>query len=174
MTEEHRHGIHRRQRAHRAAFAVGLGITVMTAAVALASPAASEAAATSGAFAEYASGPGLGYDDISGHAQLVRTSNGRTIATVEITGLNPSTTYAVHVHALGCADLAGHYFFAGPVPDGDGPNANEIWPGPITANAAGNARGSSTVGAVAGATARSIVVHATSTGGARIACADLA
>src|SRR5438874_1970188 len=115
MIERTERGPSFRPRATPAAIATALAIT---AAVAVASPAASETAAAGGAFDEYASGPGLGYHDIGGHAQLVRTSDGRSIATVEITGLNPSATYAVHVHAGSCADFAGHYFFAGPVTDG--------------------------------------------------------
>ena len=170
MNEGSDQGRSRRGRAHRATTALALAIAV---GVAAASPAAAETAAPSGTFDEYENGPGLGYDDIDGHAELVRTGDGRTIVTVEIQGLNPATTYAAHVHTLGCADLAGHYFFAGPVPDGDGPNGDEIWPGPVTAKPAGNARGSTTVGATAGPTASSVVVHATSTGGPRIACADL-
>lgn len=134
---------------------------------------ASSGAGSSGSFSEYASAPGLGYSDITGHAQLVRTGSGKSIATTEIQGLLANTTYAVHVHALGCADLAGHYFYSGPVVDGDGPNADELWPGPITTNAAGNGHGRTAVGATAAATARSVVVHATPTGGPRIACADL-
>lgn len=153
------------------ALAAVLVVALMTASPSLAS---ANGAASSGSFDEYASGPGLGYTDISGHAQLVRTGNGRTIATVEIKGLTPGQTYAVHVHAGTCANAASpHYFFDDPVPAGDGPNGDEIWPGPVTANAAGNARGKTTVGATAGPTAQSLVVHATPTGGDRIACANL-
>ena len=139
---------------------------------ALSAPAGADSAASSGSFNPYASGAPA-YADISGHAQLVRTGDGRTIASVELHGLTANSTYAVHVHEFGCADLAGHYHFSGPVPDGDSPAGNEIWPGPVTANAAGNARGHTDVGAAAGMTARSIVVHATPTGGTRVACADL-
>jgi hypothetical protein len=145
----------------------------LVAGLAFAATASSESAASTGAFDEYASGPALGYSDISGRAQLIRTGDGRTTAAVEITGLHPSTEYAVHVHVLHCADLGGHYMFDAAVPDGDGPLANEIWPGPITTNAAGVGRGSTTVGASAASSAQSIVVHATSTGGDRIGCADL-
>jgi hypothetical protein len=54
-----------------------------------------------------------------------------------------------------------------------GGGEDEIWPGPITANAGGIAMGKTTVGDTAGPTAGSVVVHATDTGGPRIACADL-
>ena len=142
--------------------------------VATAVPAMSTPASMKGTFNEYASGPSLGYDDVSGNAKLIRTGDGRTNSNVQLKGLLAQTTYAVHVHAGTCADLASpHYFFAGPVPDGDGPNADEIWPGPVTTNPSGNGSAQTSVGAVAGPTARSVVVHATPTGGARIACADL-
>lgn len=147
-----------------AALAVATGVGT------IAAPAVATPAAATGTFNEYAAGPGLGYD-VGGHAQLVRTSDGRTIVTVVIQGLVPDTGYGVHVHDGSCAALGGHYFFDGPVPGGDGPNGDELWPGPVTANAGGTARGKATVDATADTAAASVVVHAP--GGARIACADL-
>lgn len=125
---------------------------------------------TRGTFTSFADGPALGYD-LSGHAAMVRTPR-RTVVRVRVAGLTPGDTYAAHVHAQACADgdAGGHYRFDAPVPGGalDG---HEIWPGPFTANAAGRAQGGTVVGAVAGADAVSVVVHAP--GGTKIACADL-
>lgn len=163
-----------RSRAQRGAIAMAL-LLAATAIVA-ASPSASQAGthpggAVHGEFNEYASGPSLGYDHISGHAKLVRTGDGRTTAKVKIKGLNPETIYGVHVHAGPCADLGPHYFFDTAVPDGDGPAGDEIWPGPVITNKKGHAHGKTAVGATAGPTAASVVVHAPT--GERIACADL-
>ena len=58
-------------------------------------------------------------------------------------------------------------------PDGDGPGDNEIWPGPLTANRGGNASGRTDVGAVADATAASIVVHAPGERGLVMVCFTL-
>ena len=111
--------------------------------------------------------------EVGGHAQMVRRANGTTKVNVQVTGLVPGDAYAAHVHAGTCADEGPHYFFVDPVTDGDGPNGDEIWPGPVSANAGGIATGKATVGDTAGPTAGSVVVHATDTGGPRIACADL-
>lgn len=64
----------------------------------------------------------------------------------------------------------GHYRLDAPAPGGD-LNGYEIWPGPFTANPAGNAHGKAMVSATAGAEAVSIVIHAPT--GAKVACADL-
>jgi hypothetical protein len=111
--------------------------------------------------------------EVGGHAQMVRRADGTTKVNVQLTGLVPGAAYAAHVHAGTCDGLGPHYFFGGPVTDGDGPDGDEIWPGPVTANAGGIATGRTTVGDTAGPTAGSVVVHATATGGDRIACADL-
>ena len=77
------------------------------------------------------------------------------------------------MHKLACSDhdADGHYKFPAPVPGGDSPTSDEIWPGPVTANPGGIAHGATMVGAVAGPDAVSVVVHDPS--GAKIACADL-
>lgn len=128
---------------------------------------------TRGDFQPFAGGVGT-YDDISGNAQMVRTASGNTIVTVTIKGLRGGETYGSHVHAQACADgeAGGHYSFGFPVPGGGHASGSEIWPGPFTANAAGNAHGKATVEATAGLAAVSVVVHASD--GAKIACADLA
>jgi hypothetical protein len=110
------------------------------------------------------------YGDIAGHAQMVRTADGKTIVTLHVTGLETDTTYPAHVHKHACADgdADGHYRFD---PSGSATPPNEIWPG-FTSNADGIGNGKATVDAVAGSTAISVVVHAPS--GSKIGCADLA
>ena len=153
------------------------------AAVALQAPVgASGAQVTRGDFVTTAAGHDAGYD-IGGRAQMVRTADGKTIVTVNLTGLLPADhAYAVHVHNAPCSTGGGgHYQFpagtpaidgASPVVTADGVRY-EIWPGPVDPNPAGNGSGQVTVAATAGAEASSVVVHVTSTGGNRLACADL-
>jgi hypothetical protein len=107
---------------------------------------------------------------ISGHAQMVRTADGKTIVSIHVEGLLPGTTYGSHVHAAACATgLAdGHYRFD---PAGATSPPNEIWPGPFTTNEAGIGNADTIADGTAGPTAVSVVVHAP--GGAKIACADL-
>lgn len=126
---------------------------------------------TKGSFNTFADGPNLGYE-IDGKAQMVRTADGKTLVTVNVTGLSPGATYGSHVHNQACSDnnAGGHYRFDEPVPGGD-LDGHEIWPGPFTANAAGNAHGKAVVAATAGPDAVSVVIHAPS--GPKIACADL-
>lgn len=150
-----------------------MGGLLVAAALVLAAalPAAAHGAAASGAVGAFADGPALGYQTVDGRAVLVRAA-GQTVVSLQVRGLQPGATYASHVHERACADgdAGGHYRFDRVVPGGalDG---TEIWPGPVTANAAGNAHGTTMVGAVAGADAVSVVVHAPS--GHKIACADL-
>jgi hypothetical protein len=108
---------------------------------------------------------------IAGNATMIRTADGRTIVTIQVTGLVAGDTYASHVHAAACdAGLAnGHYKFD---PAGATTPPNEIWPGPFTANAAGNGNGFTVADGTAGPSAVSVVIHGT--GGAKIGCADLA
>jgi hypothetical protein len=108
--------------------------------------------------------------DISGHAVMVRTADGRTIVSIHVVGLTSGLVYGSHVHLLACNDnKAGtHYKFD---PSGASTPPNEIWPGPFTANDAGIGNGNTTADGIAGDTARSVVIHAP--GGAKLACADL-
>lgn len=111
---------------------------------------------------------------LEGHAQLVRTGDGKTIVSVHVRGLEARETYGSHVHNLPCnvRDGGGHYLHDGPTGGGSDTEPNGIWPGPITTNAAGVGRGRVVVPVRAGDAAVSVVVHAP--GGAKIACADLA
>jgi len=126
---------------------------------------------TKGQFYTFAAGPSLGYE-VEGHATMVRTPEG-TIVVVNANGLEPGSSYGSHVHnqACGDGDAGGHYSFGEPVPGGAAADGSEIWPGPFVANSGRHVVGQTTVGAVAGPEAVSIVIHAPS--GAKIACADL-
>ena len=127
---------------------------------------ASGAVVARGEISSFAAGAGLA---LSGHAQMIRTADGKAIVSVHVEGLLPNTAYGSHVHQQACADgdADGHYKFD---PTGPASPPNEIWPG-FTTNAAGVGNGNATVYETAGAAAVSVVVHAP--GGAKIACADL-
>jgi len=147
---------------------------MMLVAIVLAVPAlAGGAQVTRGDLAVFADGSGLGYSDVTGRVQMVRTGDGKTIVTVQVAGLTPGATYGSHVHNQSCAagSAGGHYSFGYPVEGGAGPGDSEIWPGPFTANAAGHANGMAVVDETAGVTAVSVVIHAP--GGQKVACADL-
>ena len=147
----------------RASAALALGVIGLAAATAAL---AEEGQVTQGDFRAFATGAGL---NISGHAKMVRTADGKTIVSVHVEGLQPDTTYGSHVHqqACGVGDADGHYRFD---PSGAAAPPNEIWPG-FTTNFAGMGNGRAVVDQTAGAAAVSVVVHAP--GGAKIACADL-
>src|SRR5688572_11784648 len=111
-------------------------------AVALTVPAlAGGAEVTRGDLVVFADGPALGYSELSGRVQMVRTGDGKTIVSVQVAGTTPGSVYGSHVHSQACADgnAGGHYGFGHPVGGGAGPGNSEIWPGPFTANAAGHA-----------------------------------
>ena len=128
---------------------------------------------TRGSFSNLAGGTSRGFH-ISGKAHMVRTGHGTTKVSVHIKGLTPGHTYAVHVHNQACSngEGGGHYTFPAAVTGGAGPANNEIWPGPVTANGGGVGNGRTRVGARAGVTAVSVVVHDADT--TKIGCADLA
>ena len=140
----------------------------LVAALAMVMPAtAGNAEVTRGRFHAFAVGAGT---DISGHAVMVRTADGRTFVSVHVEGLAPNTTYASHVHAKpsdqGEAD--GHYQH-----DGTAANAeNEIWPG-FTTNGDGVGNGKARNDWIAGSSAVSVVVHRPGPPPNKIACADL-
>lgn len=125
---------------------------------------------TSGELNMFASGEALDYD-VSGFALMVR-GHARTIVVVVARGLEPGLSYGSHVHNQACSDgnAGGHYSFGRVVPGGE-LDGSEIWPGPFTARSNGFAVGRTTVGAVAGPDAVSVVIHAPT--GEKIACADL-
>ena len=152
----------------RRARRIWIALTVATGLVAALAPSTlSASTVTRGDIAAFASGAG---QSISGHAQMVRTADGRTIVAIHVEGLAPDTTYASHVHAAPCAvgDADGHYRFD---PAGAATPPNEIWPGPFTTNAFGIGNANTIAAGTAGPGAVSVVVHAP--GGAKIACADL-
>ncbi len=160
----------KRQRFFRWHRAVILGAV---AALVLVMPAsAGGATVTRGTFHAFAAGAGM---DISGHAVMVRTADGRTIVSVHVEGLVRNTIYGAHVHMKACGDASAgvHYRFD---PNGPANDDNEIWPG-FTSNAAGVGNGNARNDQTAGEDAVSVVVHAPPPApGAvapRIACADL-
>jgi hypothetical protein len=139
------------------------------------SPAHAAAQVTRGelhAFAAAITDPSLAaeYGDISGHAQMVRTADGKTIVSVHVTGLRSGVAYGSHVHKAACNDGAadGHYKFD---PNGPANAQNEIWPS-FTTNEDGVGNGRAVANRTAEPAAMSVVVHAP--GGAKIGCADLA
>ena len=151
-------------RSHRTRMAVLAALSIGAAFA----PAALAGGATisRGDIAAFATGIG---QPITGRAQMVRSADGKTIVSVHVEGLVANTTYGSHVHQQPCAvgEADGHYKFD---PAGPAAPPNEIWPG-FTTNNAGVGNGNATVAWTAGASAVSVVVHAS--GGAKIACADL-
>lgn len=157
-------------RVHRSVVA-GTAALALAAAATTAGPAGAHGAtAIQGEFHSFAAGTGL---DIGGRAQMIRTADGRTQVTIEVSGLEPGVTYAAHVHAAACAvgEADGHYKHD---PAGAVTPPNEIWPGPVTANAGGSASGRTVADFVAGPTAVSVVVHRPGPVPNKVACADLA
>ena len=156
---------------HRNAHArVGIIAATTIAALVISVPAAAAAegaVVTQGDFRAFAT---TSDPDITGRATMVRTSDGKTVVTVGVRGLAPSTSYGAHVHARACTDgfAGGHYKHD---PGGPAAPPNEIWPA-FTTNAAGLGNGRATADWLARPEAMSVVVHAP--GGAKIACADLA
>jgi len=126
---------------------------------------------TRGEFHEFAVGASSGMD-IGGDARMIRTGGGRTLVRIKVTGLDPGIEYASHVHAAPCGvgEADGHYMH---VPGGGTTPPNEIWPGPITADRHGVARGDTVADFVAGEAAVSVVVHRPGPTPNKIACADL-
>jgi hypothetical protein len=158
-------------RFRRTAVTGAAALALAAAAVTATSPAGAEGATvTRGEFHSFAVGAGL---EIGGRAQMVRAHDGHTQVTIEVSGLEPGVTYAAHVHAAPCAvgEADGHYMHD---PAGVVTPPNEIWPGPITANAAGLASGRTVADFHAGPTAVSVVVHRPGPVPNKIACADLA
>lgn len=134
-------------------------------------PAFSQAQVTRGDFQPFAAGSGT---NISGHAQMVRRANDTTFVSIHVEGLDPTGTYASHVHKLPCGDSdAGGHFQQ--IPGAGTTPPNEIWPGdgPFTSNDAGIANEVATAPYVANPDAVSVVVHDVGNRNAKVACADL-
>lgn len=112
------------------------------------------------------------YQNIYGHAQVVRALDGTSTFEVSVEGLSPGLDYPVHVHALPCEvdNAGGHYKIDPTVPDTQ--EANEIWP-VFTTDENGNGRGSVTANHLARMDAQSIVVHDPEMANAKMACANL-
>ena len=153
-----------------------LQVTVMMALVStLAVPAAGAGGAqvTMGEFMTLSGGADLGYE-ITGHAVMVRIPSDETTTHVRVvfTGLDPSSTYKVHVHNAPCSNDpagGGHYqnVVGGPVDA-----VNEIWPTVVT-NKSGVGIGSAAHAAWARPGAQSVVIHWPNDSSVRLACADL-
>jgi Cu/Zn superoxide dismutase len=119
---------------------------------------------------------------VAGRAQLVRNSGTRL--TVHLSGLSAGETYGVHLHNEACSALQGHYKHD---PGGAALPPNELWVSSdsknaqagVTANSAGKGQGRGVAPWRARDTAKSVVIHAdtdhggTTSGGPRLACADL-
>jgi len=158
-------------RVHRIVVTGAAALGLVVASLTATSPAgAQDATVTRGEFHSFAVGTGL---DIGGHAEMVRSADGRTHVMIHVSGLEPGVTYASHVHAAPCSvgEADGHYKLD---PAGAATPPNEIWPGPISANQAGLASGQTVAEFTAGPTAVSVVVHRPGPVPNKIACADLA
>jgi hypothetical protein len=143
---------------------------------------ASAATKEQGTFSTLPEGEAMGLN-IHGYAELTRTANGTEVKAV-VTGLEPGTTYAAHLHNAPCSENlgGGHYQNE---PGGLAAPPNELWLSStddpfagITANAGGVAHGSGSADWIAREDAQSIVIHfippgGTTAGGPKIACADL-
>ena len=142
-----------------------------------ATPASSSAQVTTGDFQTLDDPPGV---EVEGHATMIRTGDGRTKISVEVSGLEPGAQYGSHVHNQLCdtGRGGGHYQ---DVPAGGTTPPNELWPSSdpknptagLIANAAGNASGNGTAPWIARPEAHSVVIHQTGNPSVRIACADL-
>jgi hypothetical protein len=97
---------------HRGTRACVAGVAITTIAALVigvqGAAAADPAVVTQGEFRAFATSSD---PDITGRATMVRTADGKTIVTVGVRGLAPSTSYGTHVHARACADgfADGHY-----------------------------------------------------------------
>lgn len=115
--------------------------------------------------------------DISGQATLTRTE-GRTILSVDVSGLESEAAHPAHLHLGTCADMGPHY-----QDDAEGAEEppNELWPSSdpddptagLQADADGEANGEATAEWRARDSARAVFIHAPGEGHDMIACADL-
>lgn len=171
------HGVRSFGRVRKSLIAVG----ALAAVLVPGSPA--EAATTVGRFSTLPAGDTLGLE-VDGVAVLRRTSGG-TSGRVVLRGLEPGLVYAAHLHNQPCGLNAGGSHYKD-VAAGAGAPPNELWFSSsgdpfagVSANRGGVARGFGAAEWVARPEAQSVVIHqvvpATGTsGGPKIACADLA
>ena len=167
-------------RDHRVGVRRGIGVATAAVGLLVGAGAATAGGHTSyhGVFHETAAGAGLGYD-IHGSAKMTSGQAG-TVVKINVSGLDPATTYGSHLHNGTCASGGGGHYqdtVGGAVVP-----PNELWlansgmtlrsnPGGV-AQATGFATWTARTSAPTASTnARSVVVHAP--GGARIACVDL-
>lgn len=113
-------------------------------------------------------------DDLEGGAVMIRSggAGGRTIISIHLRGLDPNTTYPVHVHNRPCSFTppgGGHYqHLVGGAVDA----TNEVWP-TVSTNAHGNGVGFATHDHRARQEAQAIIVHNPANTSIRLACIDL-
>lgn len=121
-----------------------------------------------------------GYDDLNatGFALMVRTVGDGTQTSIQVSGLEPATSYPVHVHALPCdvegpsGELAGPHYKIDPSV-ADTQETNELWV-MLTTDADGSGVGVAEATHVARPDAMSVVIHDPATDPpARMLCADL-
>jgi hypothetical protein len=151
--------------------------------VVAAAPAAAGAAKNRGTFSTLPDGAAMGLE-IEGFATITRGADG-TVVKAAVRGLEPTTTYAAHLHNAPCAAQAlggGHYQNE---PGGAAVPPNELWLSStddpmagIRTNAGGVAHGRGSADWVARPEAQSVVIHfippgGSTAGGPKIACADL-
>lgn len=138
-------------------------------------------------------GAPAGYEDLAGTAVMRRTLHGSTDVEVLAHGLPAGVAAPTHVHEGTCATGGGEHFqfdpagdphplprspgrgIEGPAggqtaPSGEWSSVGEIHPRFVT-DASGVGRGTATAWAVAGPTARSVMIHTPD--GTPVACADL-
>jgi hypothetical protein len=109
---------------------------------------------------------------VAGSALLVRTLDGHTRVSLQATGLDASTEYPAHVHALPCEFAAGGHYKIDPANTATD-EANEIW-APFTTDTAGIGRTEVIAEHPARGDAMSVVIHdPTVTDMPKMACADL-
>lgn len=142
-----------------------------------------EAATSVGRFTTLPAGDSLGLE-VDGVAVLRRTSDS-TSGRVALRGLDPGLVYAAHLHNQPCGLGAGGTHYKD-VTTGPGAPPNELWFSSsddpfagVTANRGGVARGFGAVDWEARPEAQSVVIHQVvsttgTSGGPKIACADLA
>ncbi len=128
---------------------------------------------THGHFETLPEGVDLGYH-VHGRAKMVRTDRdgGTTRVVVRVRGLDPDTTYPVHVHNQPCSAMpagGGHYQH---MIGGNVDPVNEIWP-TITTNERGRGIGFALHDARARDDAMAIVIHYPPKTSIRLACLDL-